>query len=101
MEAAFQAEADTYPLRNSVILNSSTTLYIFNNLNRFINYTPALPRDFIWAGNAKAPVVGYGQVDIKVKGPRGRSIIRLYDVAYVPSMLYSLVSLRHLRKRGL
>ena len=89
---------DTYPLKNSAILDSGTTIHVFNNPNRFHNLTLALPGDFLWAGDTQLSIHGYGYVDIQINGIRRSRILRLFDVALCPSILCNLVSLRQLRK---
>ena len=46
-DKAIQDSEATYPLKNSAILDSGTTIHIFNNPNHIYNLRPALPRDFI------------------------------------------------------
>ena len=56
-----------YPLFYSAILDSGTTLYIFNDLARFYNLRKA-PRDhFIVAGNSQVTILAYGDVNITVR----------------------------------
>ncbi len=89
-----------YPLKNSSILDSGSTLHIFNNLIRFSNYRLAEPGDFVWAGDSHVPIHGYGTVHLEVRGPEGRRVLLLRDVAHCPTMATNLVSLRQLRKMG-
>jgi len=92
---------DNYPLKNSAILDSGTTLHIFNQISRFLNFRAALEGDFVWAGDYKLPILGYGEVDIKIKQPIGGTrIMRLYDVALCEGIVCNLVSLRILRQKG-
>lgn len=98
-----------YPLKNSAILDSGTTLHIFNQIHRFSNYKKALPGDFLWAGTHPVQIQGYGDVVIQIKGPRHprwphkqkQHFLRLRNVAYCPGFACNLVSLRKLRKQGL
>ena len=90
----------TYPLKHSAILDSGTTLHIFNMITRFLNFRRALEGDYIYAGDAQVPILGYGEVDIKVQSPYGAHIMRLYDVAYCENFACNLVSLRLLRRKG-
>ena len=92
--------ASVYPLINSAILDSGTTLHIFNQISRFIDFRAAPPGDFVWAGNAQIPIRGYGEVDIRVNSPQGPLIMRLYDVAYCEGLACNLVSFRLLRRKG-
>jgi hypothetical protein len=53
---------DRYPLKNSAILSSGTTIHMFNEITRFINprIRTADPGDFFWAGEHKVPLQDYG-----------------------------------------
>jgi hypothetical protein len=96
---AFSTEQ--YPLKNSAILDSGTTIHIFNEISRFLDFRPADHGDFVWAGEHKVPIQGYGNVDIKVRDPKGAKILRLFDVAFCRNFASNLVSLQQLHKRGL
>ena len=41
---------DVYPLKNSAILDSGTTIHIFNEITRFNDFKTADPGDCVWAG---------------------------------------------------
>src|SRR5205809_2479621 len=83
MEAKSAMSVTQYPLRNSALLNTGSTLDIFNEISRFLNFRTASYGDFLWAEEQKVSIQGYGDVDIAVTGPRGhRYILRLYDVAF-------------------
>ncbi|RKK11109.1 hypothetical protein BFJ65_g15101 [Fusarium oxysporum f. sp. cepae] len=97
LKAAFAAQRDNYPLRNSVILDPGATISITNSANRLARFQPAIPGDFIWAGDRKLPILGYGTMTIRLTGTR---VLMLEDVAYCPRLLTTLVSLRQLRKKG-
>jgi hypothetical protein len=98
-QGAFSIEQ--YPLKNSAILDSGTTIHIFNEISRFLNFRSAEYGDFVWAGEHKVPIQGYGNVDIKVKDSKGTKILRLFDVAFCQDFATNLVSLRQLHQRGL
>jgi hypothetical protein len=89
-----------YPLKNSAILDSGTTLHIFNQISRFHNFRTANPDDYVFAGNTRIRIKGYGEVDMCVKGPSGTRILRLYDVALCDGFACNIVSLRLIRRRG-
>jgi hypothetical protein len=76
-EASFSIKQ--YPLKNSAILDSGTTTHIFNEIARFLNFRTANPGDFLWAGEHRVPVQGYGNVDMEIQGPKRKQIMRLYD----------------------
>ena len=90
-----------YPLKNSSILDSGTTIHIFNNFARIKNIHPANPGDFVWAGTTKVLILGYGEVEIKVKKLNQFNILRLLNVAYCKDFACNIVSLRRLREQGL
>ncbi|KAL9567430.1 hypothetical protein ACKAV7_008380 [Fusarium commune] len=50
-----------YPLRHSAILDSGSTIHIFNEVCRFLNYRPAPSGDFVYAG--ESPVAIHGKDD--------------------------------------
>ena len=89
-----------YPLKNSAILDSGTTIHIFNQKSRFITFRAAPEGDFVWAGEKKVPIQGYGTVDIAVSSPKGNHVLRLFDVAYCANFACNLVSLRRLSRKG-
>jgi len=93
-------------LKNSAILDSGSTIHIFNNKSRFLNYKKALPGDHLWAGEQPVQVQGYGDVDIQIQGQQTQlsqqpHTLRLREVAYCPGFACNLVSYRQLRKQGL
>src|ERR1700722_20653173 len=92
---------DRYPLKNSAILDSGTTIHIFNEISRFTNFRTADPRDFVWAGTERVPIQGYGNVDIEVTVPGKKHhstiIPRLHDFARSLATSRTLGSLRLLR----
>ena len=91
-----------YPLVHSAILDSGSTLHIFNQISRFLDFRVATPGECVWAGDHKIPIRGYGEVDITVQTLTGGTrILRLYDVAYCKEIVCNLVSLRKLRRRGI
>ena len=105
--AAFTVEH--YPLKNSAILDSGTTIHIFNEISRFNNFRTADPGDFVWAGEHRVPIQGYGNVDIVIKVPpinnkqltNVKKILRIHDVAYCQDFAANLVSLRQLHNMGI
>jgi GAG-pre-integrase domain len=89
-----------YPLKNSAILDSGTTIHIFNEISRFLRFRPAESSDFVWAGEDKVRIQGYGNVDVQIQSPKGKHILRLFDVAFCPDFACNLVSLRLLHRQG-
>jgi hypothetical protein len=76
-----------------LILDCGSTLHIFNEIAYFINYQPAIHGNFIWASNHKVAILGYGEVNIEIQGPRGKEIFCLVKVAYYKDFAYNLVLL--------
>lgn len=56
--------------------------------------------DFVYAGEHKVPVLGYGDVDLRVTGLAGAFLIRLKNVAYCENFACNLVSFRLLQQQG-
>jgi hypothetical protein len=104
-DAAFNAVKATfssvqYPLKHSAILDSGTTLHIFNEISRFLRFRTAPTGDFVWAGDTKVKIQGYGDVDIEIAGATRKQVMRLSDVAFCEDFACNLVSLRQLHKQG-
>lgn len=89
-----------YPLKDSALLDSAATIHIFNDMDRFNRFQQAGPEDFVYAGEQRVPIRGYGNVVIHTQGPRGWGCIELFDVALCENFPCNLVSLRQLHKRG-
>ncbi|KJZ72743.1 hypothetical protein HIM_07935 [Hirsutella minnesotensis 3608] len=90
-----------YPLCNSAILDTGSTVHIFNQISRFNNFRAARDGDFLWAGDNKVPIEGFGDVDVEVTGPSGSSILRLYDAAFCDNFACNLISFNELSKLGI
>lgn len=89
-----------YPLKDSALLDSGATIHIFNDIQRFKDFRPAGPGDYVFAGEQRVPVRGYGSVEIYIQSARGRGVIKLFDVALCEKFPCNLVSFRQLQKRG-
>ncbi|KAF7543720.1 hypothetical protein G7046_g9943 [Stylonectria norvegica] len=86
---------------NCSILDSGTTLHIFNEITRFRNFECTKEDEFVFAGSSEIPIIGYGDVDLRVRNPQnGLRWLHLKGVAYCPQMGTNLVSLRQLRRAG-
>lgn len=92
---------DNYPLHRSAILDSGTTLHIFNDLCRFLNFRKATPGDFIWAGDSTVEVLGYGEVQVRLQTPEGSFLFTLKDVAFCPRFACNIISYRRLKRSGI
>jgi hypothetical protein len=60
------AETLQYPLERLFILDSRTTIHVANNLDRFTNIREPMKGDFLWAGNSRVWIKGYGTVLLRV-----------------------------------
>lgn len=90
-----------YPLKNSAILDSGSTLHIFTEIARFLNFKRAPEGDVLYAGDSAVGIFGYGDVDISIIGAKKKlQRLRLYNVAYCPNFATNLVSLRQLMGFG-
>lgn len=98
-------ESDTkYELHDSDILDSGASLHVCNDKSRFLEYAPASSEnDILWSGNVKIPIQGYGVIQLVLRSPKypnGR-VLTLKNVAYVPTLHTTVVSLRLLIKAGI
>lgn len=88
----------TYPLANSFLLDTGSTMHICNNLSRFTDYEPLDELEAIRAGDTILPILGYGTVTVNCDdGPK----LKLRNAAYVPRHMTSLVSADRLEEKGL
>ena len=100
-ESSFQASTPN-PLKLSTILDSGTTIHVFNDLSRFHNFRKAPHHHYLIAGNREVPILGYGEVDIDVTRPnRSKGTLRLKNVAFCTDFATNLVSFRLLREKGI
>jgi hypothetical protein len=89
-----------YPLKHSALLDSGSSIHVFNELKRFVNFRKLQYGDFLWTGSHQVPVLRYGEVDIVVHGLGGKlQVLRLYNVAYCKDFVANLVSFYQLRKQ--
>lgn len=72
-----------------------------NDPDRLYNFRLPTYGDFIWAGNTKIWVKGYGSIKLTLKGRQGINRLTLHDVALCPDLHCNLVSFRLLRQRGI
>jgi hypothetical protein len=96
-------DATDYPLRKLFILDSGSTCHITNNPNCVYGFQRPTPGDYIWAGNLKAWIKGYGSIDLTLKNNNNNKAtkVTLQDVAICPGLLCNLVSFRLLRHKGI
>ncbi|KAL3954342.1 hypothetical protein ACCO45_009905 [Purpureocillium lilacinum] len=100
--SAFSSSASPYPLLLSAILDSGSTLHIFNDLRRFKTIRKATKGECVVAGTATIPVLGFGKVELDVTKPDGSpGKLRLNDVAYCTDFNTNLVSFQLLQEKGI
>jgi len=72
----------TYPLRNSVILDSGITFYIFNKLVRFYNYHHVLENDYVYTGDSIILILRYNKIDLKLIYYGKKALFHLKNVTF-------------------
>ena len=88
-------------LKLSTILDSWTTIHVFNDLSRFINFQKAPHHHILIAGNHEVPILGYGDIHVRLTKPDGgKGTLRLRNAAFCTDFATNLVSFRILRKKG-
>ncbi|OXV07206.1 hypothetical protein Egran_05029 [Elaphomyces granulatus] len=94
---------DDYFLYKSTLLDSGTTIHIFNDLTRFQNFRKAPRNHTVRCGNHFARVLGYGNVDVDIDGvgKKRKKVLQLKDAAYCPDFMTNLVSFSKLKKIGI
>ena len=81
-----------YSLKNFSILDSDTTIHIFNKITQFLNFQSASYENFMWAEKSKIIIQEYENVDIQVLRSKSKlQILCLYDVAYCEEFTVNLV----------
>jgi len=90
----------SHPLKLSTILDSGTTIHVFNDLSRFLDFRKAPRHHYLIAGNREVPILGYGDVHVQVTRTNTKGILRLKNVAFCTNFATNLVSFRLLRKKG-
>ena len=92
---------DVYPLLRSSILDSGSTIDVFNCRDRFRNFEKAPSGDYLWAADRKVSIEGYGTVSITVRTPYGTRNLRINDAAFCPTFICNVISLDRLKERDL
>jgi hypothetical protein len=90
-----------HPLELSTILDSGTTLHIFNDLSQFTNFRKAPSHHILTAGDHEVLILGYGDVHVNVTRPNGGiGTLRLKNAAFCTDFATNLVLFRLLREKG-
>jgi hypothetical protein len=90
-----------YTLCKSTLLDSGTTVDIFNDLSRFQDFRKAPRNHVVRCGNHFARVLGYGNVSVDVREGNRQGVLRIRDAAYCPDFMTNLVSFLKLKQRGI
>ena len=90
-----------YELRDSVLLDSAASDHVTNDLKRLTSYRP-VEGEFVWSGNTKVPILGYGTM--RAYGTHPITLLQveleLENTVYIPTFHTSLISMKKLRNRG-
>ena len=79
------ATSENFPLKDSFLLDSASSIHVSRNRDRFINFRKAPPGHYAICGSGSVPILGYGEIDIELTDLKGRKrILRLHDVAFCP-----------------
>jgi hypothetical protein len=89
-----------YELRDSVLLDSAASDHVTNDLKRLTSYRP-VEGEFVWSGNTKVPILGYGTM--RAYGTHPITLLQveleLENTVYIPTFHTSLISMKKLRNR--
>jgi hypothetical protein len=90
-----------YELRDSVLLDSAASDHVTNDSKRLTSYRP-VEEEFVWSGNTKVPILGYGTM--RAYGTHPITLLQveleLENTVYIPTFHTSLISMKKLRNRG-
>src|SRR5436853_1907111 len=90
--------ASNYMLYDSVLLNLGTTLYIFNDLARFISeIKPSIDRVYI--GLYTEEIISFRIAVVIIDTPKGKEQILLIGAAYILGFHTNLVYIQKLNKK--
>jgi hypothetical protein len=89
----------SYLLRDSFVLDSGATTYVYNDSTRFINLEPS--NQLLFAGIDIADIQGFGDVNIIVLTLDGKKhYFLLKDITYVQGFHINIILFRKLFKIG-
>jgi hypothetical protein len=89
----------SYSLRDSFVLDSSATIYIYNDSTRFINLKPS--NQLLFAGTNIVDIQGFGDVNIIISTLNGKKCyFLLKDIIYVQGFHVNIILFRKLFKTG-
>jgi Pol polyprotein, beta-barrel domain len=87
-----------YSLRDLIILNSGSIIYVFNNLSRFANFQKAARGDYLQADSSTVPILDYGNIILQLQKSQ---VLQLKNVAFCTDFVTNLVSFSLLKARDI
>jgi hypothetical protein len=89
------ATSENFPLRDSFILDSSSSIHVSHKLRRFDNFRQAQLGDQSISGSSLVTIQGYGEIEVALTNPKGQvKFLRLNNISYCPEFSTNLVSLK-------
>lgn len=89
-----------YHLRDSVILDSGSTLHITNDKSRLAKFRPPSDDDKLLTGTQKLPILGYGIMTVNIHVDGKVKEIYLHDTAYVQDFHTNIASFNKFADKG-
>ena len=87
-----------YSLKNLIILNSDSTIHVFNEIICFLNFQTAQPDDFLWADDHKVSIQEYDEVDVKIQIKTDKYLMRFHEVTFYKNFAVNLILLCQLHQ---
>ena len=85
INSIFQATLETsenFPLRDSFILDSGSSIHVSHELRRFDNFRRAQMGDQAICGSGSVTIQGYGKIEVALTNPKGQvKFLRLNNVS--------------------
>ncbi len=85
-----------YPLKESYILDSGSSIYITKDKHRLFKYKPASPKDRLKCRGSYIIIQSYRDLDIQLTNQKKEKpkTLQLFQIAYCPDFLFNIVSLQ-------
>ncbi len=87
-----------YLLRNFIILDFDSMIYVFNEIIWFLNFWSAQSDNFLWADNHKISIQSYDNINIEIQSSTDKRLIRFHDVVFYKNFAVNLISFWQLHK---
>ena len=89
----------SYSLKNSVILDLSSMIHVFNKIIQFLNFWFAQFDDFFWAGDHKVSIQSYDNINIeiqcsndKIQSSIDKKLMKFQNVVFCKNFAVNLMS---------